>query len=144
MSTLALEGSSGPAGSSRMASALRYLDLVLLAVALPVFIAADLPMAGYVVVAGVWIVMYGIEVGANRAIAGAVERRDRKAAMGWLGATALARAWIVALSVLIVGLAAGKHAGLAAAVLALILFTVHLGTRVLLRFLSQADQAEGG
>jgi hypothetical protein len=127
-----------------MASALRYLDLVLLAVALPVFIAADLPMAGYLVVAGVWVVMYGIEAGANRAIAGAVERRDRKAAMGWLGATALARAWIVALSVLIVGLAAGKHAGLAAAVLALILFTVHLGTRVLLRFLSQADQAEGG
>jgi hypothetical protein len=144
VSTLALEGSSEPAGSSRMASALRYLDLVLLAVALPVFIAADLPMAGYLVVAGVWVVMYGIEAGANRAIAGAVERRDRKAAMGWLGATALARAWIVALSVLIVGLAAGKHAGLAAAVLALILFTVHLGTRVLLRFLSQADQAEGG
>jgi hypothetical protein len=144
VSTLALEGSSEPAGSSRMASALRYLDLVLLAVALPVFIAADLPMAGYLVVAGVWVVMYGIEVGANRAIAGAVERRDRKAAMGWLGATALARAWIVALSVLIVGLAAGKHAGLAAAVLALILFTVHLGTRVLLRFLSQADPAEGG
>jgi hypothetical protein len=127
-----------------MATALRYLDLVLLAAALPVFLAADLPMAGYAVVAGVWIVLYGIEIGANRAIAGAVERRDRRAAMGWLGATGLARAWIVALAVLIVGLAAGKHSGLAAAVLALILFTVHLGTRVLLRALSHADETETG
>src|SRR5262249_49844208 len=120
-----------------MASALRYLDLVLLAVALPVFIAADLPMSGYLVIAGVWLLMYGIEFGANRAIAGAVARRDRRAAMGWLGATGLARAWIVALAVLIVGLAAGKHAGLAAAVLAAILFTVHLGTRVLIRLLAR-------
>jgi hypothetical protein len=144
LSTLAIDGADGVAGPSRMATALRYLDLVLLAAALPVFIAADLPMAGYAAVAGVWIVMYGIEIGANRAIAGAVARRDRKAAMGWLGATSLASAWIVALSVLIVGLAAGKHAGLAAAVLAAILFTVHLGARVLLRLLSQAEGAENG
>ncbi|HEY6654229.1 MAG TPA: hypothetical protein VI028_08890 [Solirubrobacterales bacterium] len=132
MSTVALD-ESGAAGSSRMASAFRYLDLVLLAVALPVFIAADLPMTGYLVVAGVWLALYGIEIGANRAIAGAVARRDRKAAMGWLGATGLASAWIVTLAVLLVGLAAGKDAGLAAAVLSLILFTVHLGSRILLR-----------
>ena len=133
MSTLALDGPSGAARTSRMTNLLRYLDLVLLLVALPVFFAADLPMAGYLAVAGIWIVMYGIEIASNRAIAGAVERRDRRAAMGWLGATSLASAWVVALAVLIVGLAAGKDAGLAAALLALVLFTVHLGSRVLLR-----------
>lgn len=122
-----------------MASALRYLDLVLLAVALPVFIAADLPISGYLVVAGVWLALYGIEIGADRAIAAAAARRDRRAAMGWLGATGLARAWIVALAVLIVGLAAGKDAGLAAAVLSLILFTVHLGSRVLGRLLPSGE-----
>jgi hypothetical protein len=122
-----------------MANVLRYLDLALLAVALPVFIAADLPMAGYAVVAGVWLALYGIEIGAQRAIAGAVARRDRKAAMGWLGATGLARAWIVALAVLVVGLAAGKDAGLAAAVLSLILFTVHLGSRILLRMMASGE-----
>jgi hypothetical protein len=116
-----------------MASLLRYLDLALLAVALPVFIAAGFPMAGYLGVAVIWIVMYGIELISNRAIEGAVTRRDRRAAMGWLGATGLARAWIAALGVLIIGLAAGKDAGLAAAVLAAILFTVHLGSRILLR-----------
>ena len=116
-----------------MANRLRYLDLVLLALALPVFIAAGFPMAGYLAVVGLWIVLYGVELISNRAIEGAVARRDRRAAMGWLGATGLARAWIVALGVLIIGLAAGKEAGLAAAVLAAILFTVHLGSRVLLR-----------
>jgi hypothetical protein len=116
-----------------MANLLRYLDLVLLVLALPVFIAADFATAGYLAVAGIWIVMYGVELISNRAIEGAVARRDRRAAMGWLGATALARAWIVALGVLIIGLVAGKDAGLAAAVLAAILFTVHLGSRLLLR-----------
>jgi diacylglycerol kinase len=116
-----------------MANALRYLDLVLLVVALPVFIAAGFSMTGYLAIAGIWIVMYGIELISNRAIEGAVARRDRRAAMGWLGATGLARAWIVALGVLIIGIAAGKDAGLAAAVLAAILFTVHLGSRILLR-----------
>lgn len=116
-----------------MANRLRYLDLVLLALALPVFIAAGFPMAGYLAVVGLWIVLYGVELISNRAIEGAVARRDRRAAMGWLGATGLARAWIVALGVLIIGLAAGKDAGLAAAVLSAILFTVHLGSRVLLR-----------
>jgi diacylglycerol kinase len=116
-----------------MANLLRYLDLGLLVVALPLFLAAGFPMAGYLAVGGIWIVMYGIELISNRAIEGAVERRDRRAAMGWLGATGLARAWIVALGVLIIGIAAGKDAGLAAAVLAAILFTVHLGSRILLR-----------
>jgi len=125
-----------------MAKVLRYLDLGLLAVALPIFIAAGLPIAGYLTVAGVWILMYAIELVSNRAIEGAVERRDRRAAMGWLGATGLARAWIVALAVLVVGLTAGKDAGLAAAVLAAILFTVHLGSRVLLRLTQDHDQED--
>jgi hypothetical protein len=122
-----------------MANLLRFLDLVLLIVALPVFIAAGFPMVGYLAVAGLWIVLYGIELISNRAIEGAVARRDRRAAMGWLGATGLARAWIVALGVLIIGLVAGKDAGLAAAVLAVILFTVHLGSRVLLRLVQPQE-----
>ena len=114
-----------------MAQALRYLDLVLLVAALPVFLAADLPIAAFIVIAAVWLVLYAVEFGADRAIAGAVERRDRKAAMGWIGATGLARAWIAALAVLLVGVIDSKEAGLAAAVLALVLFTVHFATRVL-------------
>jgi diacylglycerol kinase len=122
-----------------MANLLRYLDLVLLAVALPVFIAAGFPMAGYLGILGTWILIYGVELISNRAIENAVAKRDRRAAMGWLGATGLARAWIVALAVLIIGLAAGKDAGLSAAVLAAILFTAHLGSRLLLRFIEPRE-----
>jgi hypothetical protein len=118
-----------------MATALRYLDLVLLVAALPVFLAADLPSVALVVIAAVWVVIYAVEIGANRAIAGAVERRDRRAAMGWTAATGLGRAWIVALAVLLVGLIDGKDAGLAAAILALILFTAHFGSRLLIRLI---------
>ena len=132
VSTLALEGSSA-AGSSRMANALRYLDLVLLVLALPVFIAADLPMA---------------------ALPGRRRRLDRAARDGAAdeschrrrqpGVTAVPR-WAGSapphsdasgpstLAVLLVGLLDSKDAGLAAAVLAAILFTVHLGGRLLSR-----------
>jgi hypothetical protein len=127
-----------------MASALRYIDLALLAAGLPVFIAADLPMAAYFVVAGIWIVTYAIELGGDRAIARAGARGDKRAAMGWLGASTLARVWVIALAVLLVGLLSSKPAGLAAAVFAAILFTVHLGTRVLLRLLEPTEEAGAG
>jgi hypothetical protein len=126
-----------------MARTLRYLDLALLAVALPVFIATGLSMTAYAVVAGVWLLLYGIEIGADRAIAGATERGSRTAVMGWMGATGLVSAWIVALAVLLVGLIDSKHAGLEAAVLALVLFTVHLATRIVLRLISESARAEG-
>jgi hypothetical protein len=126
-----------------MATALRYFDLVLLAAALPVFIAADLPIAGYVVTACVWLAQHGIELAADRAAARAVERGDRRAAMGWIGATTLARVWIVALAVLLVGLLSSKDAGLAAAVLSAVLFTVHFAARLLGRALAPPDDVKG-
>ena len=138
MSTLALEGSSA-ASQSRMASALRYLDLALLVVALPVFIAADLPMIAYVVVAVVWIAQHGVELSTNRAVRRAAARGDRRAAMGWVGATALGRVWAVTLAVLLVGVLDSKDAGLAAAVLAAVLFTVHLGGRLLAKLLAPEE-----
>jgi hypothetical protein len=121
-----------------MATALRYLDLLLLALALPVFIAADFPIAGWIVIAGVWAVQYAIEITADRESARALAEGNRNRAMGWVGATTLARVWIIALAVLLVGIIGSKDAGLAAAVLAAILFTVHFGARVLGRLFSQA------
>src|SRR5262245_11812620 len=84
LSTLALDGGSA-VGTSRMASALRYVDLVILAAALPLFIAADLPMTAYAVVAGVWIAQHGVELLTARAVRRAAARGDRRAAMGWVG-----------------------------------------------------------
>ena len=122
-----------------MAIALRYVDLVLLAAALPVFIAADLPMIAYVVVAAVWIAQHGVELLTDRAVRQAAARGDRRAAMGWVGATTLGRVWVVTLAVLLVGVLDSKDAGLAAAVLAAVLFTVHLGGRLLAKLLDPEE-----
>jgi hypothetical protein len=122
-----------------MASALRYLDLVLLAVALPVFIAADLPMTAYFVVALVWLAQHGVELLTDRAVRRAAARGDRRAAMGWVGATTLGRVWTVALAVLLVGVLDSKDAGLAAAVLSAVLFTVHLGGRLIAKLLAPEE-----
>jgi len=122
-----------------MATALRYVDLVLLAAALPVFIAADLPIAGYVVVAVVWLAQHGVELLTDRAVRRAAARGDRRAAMGWVGATTLGRVWTIALAVLLVGVLSSKDAGLAAAVLAAVLFTVHLGGRLLAKLLAPEE-----
>jgi hypothetical protein len=124
-----------------MAIALRYFDLVLLAAALPVFIAADLPMTAYVVVALVWIAQHGVELLTNRAVRRAAARGDRQAAMGWVGATTLGRVWTVALAVLLVGVLSSKDAGLAAAVLSAVLFTFHLGGRLLSRVIAPPQEA---
>jgi hypothetical protein len=131
LASLALDGASDVAGSSRGPAALRYVDLVLLAAGLPVFIAAGLPMAGYAVIAAVWLAQHAIEFAADRA--------ERRAAMGWIGATTLARVWLVMLAILLVGLLSDREAGLAAAVFAVILFTVHLGGRLLARALEPEE-----
>jgi len=142
LSTLALDGSGGVDGRSRATRVLRYVDLVLLAAGLPVFIAADLPLAGYAVIAAVWLAQHAIEFAADRAAGRALERGERRAAMGWIGATTLARVWLVMLAILLVGLLSDREAGLAAAVFAVILFTVHLGCRLLAR--AMAPEAPGG
>jgi len=122
-----------------MATALRYLDLVLLVAALPVFLAADLPIVAFVVIALVWVLQHAIEIVADRSSARALEAGNRRAAMGWIGATTLARVWIIALAVLLVGVIDSKDAGLTAAVLAAILFTVHFGARMLIRLLEPQE-----
>jgi hypothetical protein len=123
-----------------MATALRYVDLFLLAAALPVFIAADLPMTAYVVIALGWLAQHGIELLTNRAVRQAAARGDRRAAMGWVGATTLGRVWTVTLAVLLVGVLDSKDAGLAAALLAAVLFTVHFAGRLLSRFIAPPQE----
>ena len=120
-------------GSTRAARAVRYFDLVLLIAALPVFLAADLPMLGYAVLAAAWLAQLGIELWAERRAGAELLAGNRRAAMGWVGASTLGRVWLVALAVLLVGLLGDREDGLAAAVLAAVLFTVHFAGRFLAR-----------
>ncbi|CAN5464504.1 hypothetical protein BH20ACT15_BH20ACT15_06490 [soil metagenome] len=131
--TLAIAGSSAVGGGSRAAKIVRYLDLPVLAVALIVFLAAGLPMLGFAVVAGVWLVQLGIELYAQRRSLAELAKGNRRGAMGWVGATTLGRVWLVALAVLMVGLLADREDGLAAAVLAAVLFSIHFAGRFIAR-----------
>jgi hypothetical protein len=124
LSTLAIDGSERVTGS-RLASAVRFADLGVLAVALPVFLLAGLPMLGYAVAAGAWLTASAIQIAAERHVSRSIARGRRNTALGTLAAATLGRVWLVALAILLVGLAE-REAGLAAAVLAAVLVTVHL------------------
>jgi hypothetical protein len=118
----------------------RYGDLVLLALALPVFIVAGWPLLGYVVAAAAWLAQRGVHLIATRRVRSSMARGDRRAALGIMGATTLGRVWLIALAVLIVGLT-DREAGLAAALLSAALFTLYFGSRVLDRLLNPSDEA---
>ena len=113
---------------------LRYLDLGVLVAALPVFVLADLPILGYAATAAAWLTQRGIQVIAGRR---AAATGDRRAAIGVLGATMMARLWLVGLSVLAAGLVA-RETGLAAAVFAAVLFTVFFLTLLIVKPLEEA------
>ncbi len=125
LSTLALEGSDAAPGG-RPGLLVRYADLALLALALPIFIAAGWPLAGYAVAAAAWIAQHLILALSERGSAAALSAGDRRRALGIVASATLGRVWLVALAILLVGLLGEREAGLAAAILTLALVTVHL------------------
>jgi len=118
---------------------MRYGDLVLLALALPAFLLAGWPLLGYAVAAAAWLAQRGIQLIARRRVKSAMASGDRRVALGIMGATTLGRVWLIAIAVLIVGLVE-REAGLAAALLSVVLFTLYFGSQVLDRLL----HPEGG
>lgn len=108
---------------------IRHLELLLLILALPVFLVGDLPMLGWVVGGGAWLAQLGIrELTIRRATA----TEDVRTRVGWIAGSMIGRGWLVALTILAVGLA-DNDAGLAAAVLFLALLTVHFTMQLILR-----------
>jgi hypothetical protein len=108
---------------------LRYLDIVVLIIALPVFLVGGLPMLGYVAGGGIWIVQRAIQIYANRK---AVEADDPRKTVGIAAGSMIGRAWLVALTIFAAGLK-DEDAGLAAAVLVIVLFTVYFTVSMILR-----------
>ncbi|MFI5027555.1 MAG: hypothetical protein ACHQCF_01060 [Solirubrobacterales bacterium] len=102
----------------------KYVDLFALAAALVVFVIADLPMVGFAVGAAAWLAQRAIQMLATRRANEALAAGNRQRAMGTIAATTLARVWLMATAVLVVGLTTEREAGLCAAVLVLCLFTI--------------------
>ena len=105
-------------------SSAKYADLVVLLAALAVFVLAGLPMIGYAATAAVWLAQRGIQVLAARRAQSELAAGERQRAMGIVAATTLGRVWLMATVILVTGLLAGREDGLAAALLAVVLFTV--------------------
>ena len=101
---------------------LRNLDLLLLVLALGVFLAAGLPILGWVTAAGIWGLWRGIEWWTDRRLAG---ERDPKTMAGIAAGSLIGRGWLLGLILLGAGLATDREVGLSAALTVLALFTVH-------------------
>ncbi len=116
----------------------KYVDLLVLAAALAVFLLGGLPLLGYAVGAAAWLAQRGIQALAARRAAAELAAGNRQRAMGILAATTLGRVWLMATAVLLVGLAE-RQAGLAAAILVLVLFTISFAAQGLAHLLGEPE-----
>jgi hypothetical protein len=121
-----------------MVTAIKNLDLVLLALALPIFLVGDLPMAGYAAGAGAWLVQRGVQVLLNRRAAAS---DDPRAVVGITVGSMIGRGWLVALTIFAVGLS-DEDAGLAAAVLVIVLFTAYFTVSMIMRPFQQGSSEQ--
>lgn len=107
----------------------RYLDLVFLAVALPIFLVAHLPVLGWAAITAGWCVQRVIDAYTKRR---ASASNDPRTVAGLLTGSMIGRGWLVALTIFGVGLYK-REAGLAAAVLAIALFTIYFTVQITTR-----------
>jgi hypothetical protein len=108
----------------------RFMDVVLVVLGLPIALLVGAPALGYLAGLAAWI--------ANRGLGLAVERYARhkddvRTAVGLNVGALLLRAWLVALTILAVGLAGEREDGLMAALVLLFAFTVYFATSLFLR-----------
>lgn len=116
----------------------RWLDVALLVATVPVLLLAGLPALGVLAGAAAWLV--------QRAIGYAMEARaklttDPRNFAGLMLASSMARAWLVGLTILAVGLAGEREDGLAAAVLVLAAYTVYFVLSLILRPKRKSSQS---
>jgi len=109
---------------------LRHFDLVALVAALPVFVLAGLPLAAYGAAAAAWLAQSALQVVLERRAAAS---DDPRFSAGLTVASMMVRVWLSALAILAVGLTTTDEAGLAAAILVVVLFTIHLSMLLALR-----------
>ena len=108
---------------------LRYLDLVVLLLALPIFVAAGLPLLGWGGAAIGWTIQRAVQYGIEKR---ARASDDPRTVAGLLTGSMIARGWFVAGSIFVVGLS-DREAGLSAAILAITLFTFYFTSQMLTR-----------
>jgi hypothetical protein len=106
----------------------RYMDVLLVILAAPFVILMGGPLLGYLAGGGAWVL--------TRLLGAFIERKARtrsaKQQIGINFGALMGRAWILGITILVVGLAGDREDGLMAALLALVAFTVYLATSLAL------------
>lgn len=108
---------------------LRYLDVVLVVLAAPIMLLIGVSPSGYLIGAGVWIVLRAIGVGVERFAAAAPPNQAIGIRLGYM----LGRLFTLAIVVILVRKADGQDAGLAALAVVVFAFTVQLFTSAISR-----------
>jgi hypothetical protein len=106
----------------------RYMDVILVVLAAPFVILMGGPMLGYLVGGGAWIATRVLGVLVDRS----ARKRSARAQVGLSFGALMGRAWILGITILVVGLAGEREDGLMAALLALVAFTIYLATSLAL------------
>lgn len=101
---------------------LRYLDVCLVLATAPFVLAGGLPLTGYLIGAGAWLLT---RLAAGFLQAQARRAGDMKIKAGLQLAGMMGRVWLVALAVILARVAGGKADGVMAAALVLAAFTVY-------------------
>ena len=119
----------------------KHVDLVVLAAALAVFVLGGLPLLGYAVAAAAWLAQRGIQVLAGRRTVAELAAGNRQRAMGIVAATSLGRVWLMVTAVLLGGIVE-REAGLSAALLLVVLFTISFAAQGIAHLFEPEGQAQ--
>jgi len=114
---------SASASPERSLTPLAYLDVVVLVVAAPIMLLIGVPAVGYLVGAGVWIVLRAVGVAVERAAGAAADpRSETTLRLAYL----LGRLFVLAIAVILVRNASGRDDGLTALLVIVFAFTTQL------------------
>jgi hypothetical protein len=121
-------------------TALRYIDLVLLWLTVPLALVLGAPQLGLLLAAVVWTV--------QRLVALDVDRRARlrasaREAIGLNMATMIVRMWLIGATVVVAGVGGERRDGVAAAAVLLVAFTISLAATLVNRSLSRSAPRPG-
>lgn len=114
------------AGASRPGLVLRYLDLILLAVAVPVTLALGAPTVGIVVSAAAWLLQHVVTRAAARWIA--EQGPDARFGLGLIDA--FGRIWLLAGAIVLAAVIGGRSDGLTAALMIFGAYSVAFAVRL--------------
>jgi len=120
-------GFAGPSGREALGLALRQLDLLFLAIAVPLALSRGAPVFGCLVGAGGWLLQRALAVVDRRLIAKMAEPGSR---LGLNFIDAFARIWLLAGAIVVAGAVGAHRDGLAAALLIFGAYSAAFAVRV--------------